>query len=103
MRTPLGEERATDDALKHYFQAAARPEVLIKAAEFVTQGRLAEAEPLCRDYLHQAPDDVDALRLLAEIATRLGVLDDAETLFARCLALAPEYHFARAGYAHVLM
>ena len=39
----------------------------------------------------------------AEIATRLGVLDDAETLFARCLTLAPTFLLARAGYAHVLM
>jgi tetratricopeptide (TPR) repeat protein len=103
MLTSLGDDPAADDALKHYFKAAARPEVLVKAAELVAQGRLAEAEPLCRDYLHQAPDDVDALRLLAEIATRLGIFDEAETLFARCLTLVPTFLLARAGYAHVLM
>ena len=103
MLTSLGDEPGADEALQHYFKAAARPEVLIKAAGLVVQGKLAEAEPLCRDYLRQAPDDLDALRLLAEIATRLGIFDEAETLFARCLMLSQDFLLARAGYAHVLM
>jgi tetratricopeptide (TPR) repeat protein len=103
MLTSLGEQTGADEAMREYLKAAARPEVLVKVAELVAQGKLAEAEPRCRDYLRHSPDDVDALRLLAEIATRLGVFEDAERLFARCVALAPEYHFARAGYAHVLM
>ena len=103
MLTSLGEQSAADQAMREYLKAAARPEVLVKVAELVAQGNLADAEPRCRDYLRHSPDDVDALRLLAEIATRLGVFDDAEQLFARCVALSPEFHFARAGYAHVLM
>ena len=101
--TTLGEQTAADEAMREYLKAAARPEVLIKAAELVAQGKLAESEPLCRDYLRHSPDDVDALRLLAEIATRLGVFEDAEELFARCIAVNSSFHFARAGYAHVLM
>jgi tetratricopeptide (TPR) repeat protein len=101
--TTLGEQAAADEAMRQYLKAGARPEVLVKAAGLVAQGKLAEAEPLCRDYLRHSPDDIDALRLLAEIATRLGVFDDAERLFARCIALAPHFHLARGGYAHVLM
>jgi tetratricopeptide (TPR) repeat protein len=101
--TTLGEQAAADEAMRQYLKAAARPEVLVKAAGLVAQGKLAEAEPLCRDYLRHSPDDIDALRLLAEIATRLGVFDDAERLFARCIALSPDFHLARGGYAHVLM
>jgi tetratricopeptide (TPR) repeat protein len=103
MLTRLGEQAAADEAMRQYLKAAARPELLIKAAGLVAQGKLAEAEPICRDYLRHSPDDVDALRLLAEIAARLGVFDDAEQLFARCLALSPNFHLARGGYAHVLM
>jgi predicted Zn-dependent protease len=103
MLTNLGEQSAADEAMREYLKAAARPEQLVKVAELVAQGKLAEAEPRCRDYLRHSPDDVDAMRLLAEIATRLGVFDDAEQLFARCVALAPQFHLARAGYAHVLM
>jgi tetratricopeptide (TPR) repeat protein len=103
MLTSLGEQTEADQAWREYLKAAARPEMLVAAADLVAQGKLAEAEARCRDYLRHSPDDVDALRLLAEIATRLGVFDDAEQLFARCLALAPQLHPARAGYAHVLM
>src|ERR1700688_2199844 len=85
MLTSLGEQSAADQAMREYLKAAARPEVLVKVAELVAQGNLTDAEPRCRDYLRHSPDDVDALRLLAEIATRLGVFDDAEQLFARCV------------------
>jgi tetratricopeptide (TPR) repeat protein len=103
MLASLGDESQADDARREYFKAASRPQDLVKAAELVASGKLAEAEPLCRDYLRHSPDDVDALRLLAEIAARLGVFEDAELLFARCVALSPELHLARAGYGHVLM
>ena len=103
MLTSLGEQTAADEAMREYLKAASRPEVLIKAAGLVAQSRLAEAEPLCREYLRHCPDDADAWRLLAEIALRLGIFDDAEQLYARCIALKPDFHFARAAYAHVLM
>jgi tetratricopeptide (TPR) repeat protein len=103
MLTTLGEQAAADEAMRGYLKAAGRPEALTKVAELVAQGQLAQAEPRCREYLHSSPNDVDGLRLLAEIAARLGIFDEAEQLFARCVALAPRFHFARAGYAHVLM
>jgi len=87
MLTTLGEQTAADEAMREYLKAASRPEVLIKAAELLAQGKLSEAEPICRDFLRHSPNDIDALRLLAEIATRLGVFEDAEQLFARCVNL----------------
>ena len=80
MLTTLGEQTAADEAMREYLRAAARPEVLIAAAELVAQGKLSEAEPICRDFLRHSPNDIDALRLLAEIATRLGVFEDAEQI-----------------------
>jgi len=71
MLTTLGEQTAADEAMREYLKAASRPEVLIKAAELLAQGKLSEAEPICRDFLRHSPNDIDALRLLAEIATRL--------------------------------
>ena len=103
MLTTLGEQTAADEAMREYLRAASRPEVLIRAAELVAQGKLSEAEPMCREFLRHSPNDIDALRLLAEIAARLGVFEDAEQLFARCVKLAPGFHLARGGYAHVLM
>ena len=43
-----------------------------------------------------------AIRLLADIGTRVGVLDDAERLLKRCLELDPEFDMARLNYADVL-
>jgi len=40
MLTTLGEQTAADAAMRDYLKAAARPEVLIKAAELVAQGKL---------------------------------------------------------------
>ena len=40
--------------------------------------------------------------MLAEVAARLGRYDDAETLLARCLELAPGFTAARHNYAIVL-
>jgi len=40
--------------------------------------------------------------LLAEVAARLGRNIDAENLLARCIELAPDFHFARQNYALIL-
>ena len=53
------------------------------------------AEGVCRDYLQRWPTDVNAIRLLADIALQLGVHEDAVKLLRRCLELAPDYHLAR--------
>ncbi|HWU70720.1 MAG TPA: sulfotransferase, partial [Pseudoxanthomonas sp.] len=45
---------------------------------------------------------VAAIRMLAELAARLGRYEDAEHLLARCLELAPNFHAARQNYALVL-
>ena len=48
------------------------------------------------------PTDVAAIRMLAEVAARLGRYEDAEKLLARCLELAPSFTAARHNYAIVL-
>ena len=98
------EDRAgADEALQGYLRAASRPDELVNIVALVQQGKLGQAEERCRDYLRRAPMDVDAIRLLAEIATRLEVYDDAEALYERCLKLKPTFDLARAGYANILM
>ena len=60
------------------------------------------AEGICREYLKRWPKDVNAIRLLADIAMQLEVFDDAVKLLRRCLQLAPDYHLARHNYANAL-
>lgn len=75
---------------------------VLGAAELLAQGRLAEAEALCRDILKRDPLDVSAMCLLADIGLRMGALSDVEKLLGRCLELAPDYHLARGHLAHFL-
>jgi len=76
--------------------------VLLSAAQAMTDNRLPVAERVLKDYLKQNPSDVAAIRMLAEVAARLGRDIDAENLLVRCLDLAPSFHFARQNYAYVL-
>ena len=68
----------------------------------LAEGRIAVAEPLLREHLQQFPTDVAAIRMLAEVAARIGRYADAENLLARCLELAPGFKAARHNYAVVL-
>jgi len=56
---------------------------------------LEPAEIILRQRLHQAPGDVEALRLMATLATRLDYHAEAEKLLRLALELAPDYLPAR--------
>ncbi|MEQ9465719.1 MAG: sulfotransferase [Haliea sp.] len=76
--------------------------VLRKAMDALLDGRIGETERLCRQFLQRYPADVTAIRLLADVAIKLGRWADAENLLVRCLELAPDFHLARYNYAFVL-
>jgi predicted Zn-dependent protease len=97
-----GEAKASEQAYNSYLRFSAKHPLLGEALQAFIDGKFALSEKHCRDYLKQFPDEVSALRLLAEIAIKLGVFEDAEKLLVRCLYLAPDYHLARLNYAHVL-
>ncbi|MBS0253817.1 MAG: sulfotransferase [Proteobacteria bacterium] len=75
---------------------------LLAAGAAMAENRLAEAEPLLRALLHDDPFEVRAIRMLAELAGRIGRLKDAETLLRRALEIAPWFTAARANLALVL-
>jgi Tfp pilus assembly protein PilF len=72
------------------------------AALALHQNRLHEAEPLLKGHLKEKPFDVAAIRMLAELAGRIGRMRDAETLLRRALELAPTFQAARVNLATVL-
>jgi tetratricopeptide (TPR) repeat protein len=78
------------------------PKALLAVMDLISQGRLLKAEDLCRAFLRQQPKHVEAMRLLAEIATRFGVLDDAEVLLRHAVEFAPEDNRLRVDYVQVL-
>ncbi|MDE0489144.1 MAG: sulfotransferase [Gammaproteobacteria bacterium] len=56
------------------------PRPLVIVLDLMSQGKLLKAEDLCRRFLRKVPHHVEAMRLLADIGIRFGVLADAEFL-----------------------
>lgn len=81
---------------------AIRDPRLMNAALALYDNRLSEAEPLLRAHLKEDPFDVYAIRMMAELAGRIGRYRDAENLLRRALELAPSFGAARANLATVL-
>lgn len=81
-------------------QALPRP--LIGAMDLIAQGRLLKAEDIVRQFLKKIPHHVGAMRLLADIGLRLGVLDDAEFLLQAAVKFEPDNVAARIDYIKVL-
>ena len=73
------------------------------ATALFSDGELTAAENIIRAFLLKNGDHVEAMRLLARIGIAREVFDDAETLLAAVLALAPGYDAARFDYARALL
>jgi Flp pilus assembly protein TadD len=97
-----GDAQAADAAYASHIRYSTADPKLLAAATALCEQRIPEAEAQLREHLRQAPTDVAAIRMLAEVAGRLGRDDDAEVLLARCLELAPGFHAARQNHAFVL-
>jgi len=83
--------------------AAARNDPLLLAAgQALVINDLPAAEAILRPFLKRRPTDVAAIRMMAELAARVGRLGDAENLLRRALDLAPAFTAARANLATVL-
>ena len=95
-----GEEAA--EAEVESVRATAHEPEMIMIAQAMTAGDLPRAEPLLRARLKAQPLDVAAIRLMAELAVRVGRPRDAETLLRRALELAPGFVAARANLASLL-
>ena len=80
----------------------ALPKALLAVSNHLYEGRLLKAEELCRAFLKKNPTHVEGMRLLAEIGSRLSVLDDAEFLLENAVALAPDNIQLRLDYIEVL-
>ena len=68
----------------------------------MNENRLDVAERLLKPHLKEDPFDVRAIRMLAELAARIGRLKDSEALLRRALEIAPNFTAARANLALIL-
>jgi Flp pilus assembly protein TadD len=100
--TALEMREAADEAFAQHLRHSTRDPRLMSAALALSENRIPDAEGELRDHLKRHPTDVLAIRMLAEVAARIGRTHDAETLLARCVQLAPGFRIARQNYAMVL-
>ena len=75
---------------------------LLEAAAALHDNQLNIAEPLLKAHLKDDPFDVKAIRMLAELAWRIGRAADAEHLLRRAMEIAPGFMAARAQLALIL-
>ncbi|MEM0986527.1 MAG: sulfotransferase [Pseudomonadota bacterium] len=98
----LGRGEEASQALAQADRLKTLPPPVIRAMHLLSEGKLARAETVCRDFLKGNPTHVEAMRLLADIASRLGVLEDAELLLENAIAFAPDTVQLRLDYIQVL-
>lgn len=67
------------------------PEEMARAGQLERDGEPARAEKIYRDILRKDPEHVEAMRLLAAVATRHRKHRDAEVFLKQAVSIAPDY------------
>jgi len=102
LHAAAGRKEEATAAVQQCSVLAQLPPPVLAASGMLAEGDIHGAEALVRNFLTRHPQHIEAMRLLAEIASRLDVLEDAEFLLDSVLAFAPDYHLARYEHAVVL-
>lgn len=93
-----GAQQAHDKALYN----ASLPVPLQQALHWLYEGKIKQAEQQVRHILQEQPHYLPAMRLLADIAVKLYVLQDAETILRKAVDLVPNERDVRLDLIHVL-
>ena len=78
------------------------PRPLITVIDLISQNRLVKAEQLCKAFLKKNPSHGEGMRLLADIASRFGLQDDAEFLLESAVVFSPNESRVRIDFINVL-
>ena len=98
----VGQPARADDAYAKHIQNSTQDPNLQRAAAAMVEEDVPTAERILKEHLKKVPTDVPAIRMLAEIAVRVGENEAAENLLLRCLDLVPSFNPARYNYAVLL-
>lgn len=79
------------------------PAALQAVKSNLNQGKIEQADIICRQYLQKNKSDIEGMRLLAMIALQAKILDDAEFILESAVAFDPKHIGARYDYANVLL
>ena len=83
-------------------QLKSLPNILLHINQILNEGNIKEAEKKCREFLKVNPTNTHAMSLLAEIASRLGHLNDSEFLLESAVKLNPKDSEIRKKYLLIL-
>ena len=98
-----GDEERLAAVREHVAFLDGLPAELVAVISYMSEDRLREAEALCKQFLRTHKTHVEGMRLLAEIATRNNVYDDAEFLLESCVEFEPGHRNARIQYVNLLL
>lgn len=102
LQRAAGDERAAQAATLRELAAATSDPRLMRAGQALVANDIPQAEALLRQALRDNPTDIAAIRMLAEVAGRIGRYRDAENLLRRAVEIAPEFDAARHNLAIIL-
>ena len=91
----LGDHAGADIAKGWHARQANRDPALAMAERAVADNQLQKAEGVLRAQIAIAPGDILAIRLLGDVAARMGRDEEATSLFQQALAIEPDFHAAR--------
>ena len=97
-----GDDEAANEAELSAVAASTRDPDLLRAGAALVGNDLPAAEAILRPILKRRPTDVAAIRMMAELAARVGRRLDAENLLRRAVELAPGWAAPRANLATLL-
>ena len=80
----------------------ATPKPLVAVTDLISEGKLVKAESLCKAFMLKNPRHVEGIRLLADIASGLGVLGDAEFLLESAVEFEPNNTRVLIDYIQIL-
>ena len=98
----IGKKDASSHALEQLENLKSLPNTLLYINQILYEGKLSEAEKMCRDFLKKDPRNTEAMSILSEIASRLGYLEDAEFLLENAVKFEPNNPELRKKYLIVL-
>lgn len=86
----------------HIQRLVKMPKPLLYSLDMLSQGATGKAEQACREFLGENPHHVEAMRLLAQIAVHMNVLDEAEFLLESAVLFEPHNLALKTDYINVL-
>jgi tetratricopeptide (TPR) repeat protein len=101
----LDRKNRHSEAKKANFQAdylAKLPPELLNVTHMIHEGKIFKAEELCRFFLQKNPHHIEGMRLLADIASRFGVFNEADFLLESAIEFDPDNIQLHLDYIQIL-